>query len=88
MDYKDIERINAELDRHFKSNKGNWFAKPEYPSDDSTIRIDLQNIWGETKVAPWMIALHILRTEPEIRTVLWGTWVFTRDTLRGAGHKC
>ena len=91
MDYAVIERINAELDRHFKSNGGNWFAKPAYDSyynKDDKVRIDLRNIWGETKVAPWMVALHILRTEPGVRMVLWGTWIFTRETLRDAGHKC
>ncbi len=90
MDYAVIERINAELDRHFKSNKGNWsadFNGSYYNRIEGIVCLHLADIW-RTRIAPAMVALHILRSEPEVRTVLYGTWVFTRDTLRDAGHKC
>jgi hypothetical protein len=90
MDYAIIERINAGLDKHFKSNKGNWVADWSYPEleieDKVTIR--LRDLWGRTKVAPKFVALYILRSEPQIEMVLWGTWIFTRASLRWAGHKC
>lgn len=90
MDYAVIVRINAELDRHFKSNKGNWSVdfNGTYNQGKGIVCLKLADIWSRTIIAPANVALHILRSEPEVRTVLWGTWVFTRDTLRRAGHKC
>ena len=78
------ERINADLDQHFKSNKGAWWVSNAIYAP-GTVRLH-QGIGGD-KIDPRWIALRILRREPSVHIVASGTWLFTRETLRGAGHK-
>jgi hypothetical protein len=89
MDYAVIERINENLDKHFKSNNGNWRVDfvIAYNPCKGVVSLKLSDIWGRTRIAAKNVALFILRSEPEVRIVVYDTWVFTRASLRGAGHK-
>ena len=83
-----IEKINAALDKHFKSNKGNWQAEA-YANPDMKDYVNIS--WdcrrNEGNIRPVHVALFILRSENEVNVVIYGTWIFTRSTLRGAGFK-
>lgn len=85
-----VARINENLDKHFKSNKGNWWASQGFYDNDDKVTIRIRDMWGRTKVSPKFVALYILRTEPTIKFVTydagWDTWVYTRETLRWGGH--
>lgn len=83
-----IEKINAALDKHFKSNKGNWqaeaYANPEM-KDYVSIGWDCLRNTGN--IRPVHVALFILRSEKDVNVVIYGTWIFTRSTLRRGGYK-
>ena len=84
-----IERINAGLDKHFKSNKGAWWVNNEPYYTPGTITLHRGN--GGDKINPAWVALYIFRTEPSVLMIKnnagWDTWVYTRETLRRAGYK-
>lgn len=81
------QRINRHLDEHFKSNKGN-FAVQAYANPDLVSSVSLSyDCRRRENINPKWIALYILRTEPAVQYVDYGTTVYTRNTLRRAGHK-
>ena len=89
-----IKRINAGLDKHFKSNKGAWWVNNEpfrYGDQKETGDITLHRGIGGDRIKPIWIALYIFRTEPSVHYIKnnagWDTWVYTRETLRRAGYK-
>ena len=77
------EKINIALDKHFKSNKGNWFVK-EYSESDNYVLLCFHAI-SETKLNVIWVALHILRKFKDVEYVHYYGWVFTRNSLRRAG---
>jgi hypothetical protein len=81
-----INRINESLDQHFKSNKNAWWVSNSI-GDKSMIL--LHRGYGGYRIRPIWVALHILRTEPSVKTVLYeGMCVaYTRTTLGWAGYK-
>ena len=86
------KRINEGLDRHFKSNRSNWVAeiREGYYYRYGIVEIRERALFPGRTPRAWQIARYILRTEKDINKVLTGgfiTWVFTRETLRRAGHK-
>ena len=38
-------------------------------------------------IRPVHVALFILRSEKDVNVVIYGTWIFTRSSLRGGGYK-
>lgn len=80
-------RINADLDEHFKSNKGAWWVNNEFASSPSIITLH-RGIGGDKIKAVW-VALRILRKEPSVSIVHYsgGCAVYTRASLRGGGYK-
>lgn len=81
-----LDTINANLDKHFKSNNGNFmvtrFLNPEM-SDWVSLSYDCRRT---PNISPKWVALFILRTEKAVNVVSYGAWIFTRDTL-GRTHK-
>lgn len=83
-----IERINQALDKHFKSNKGNWQAEAyANPEMKDCVHIGWDCMRNEGNIRPIHVALFILRQEGDINYVFYGTWTFTRSTLRRGGYK-
>jgi len=78
------KRINEDLDKHFKSNKGAWWVSNS-PFAKNIVKLH-HGIGGERIDARW-VALRILRREPSVTIVESMNWIFTRETLRGGGHK-
>ncbi len=79
------EKMNAELDRHFKSNKGNWFVTEDAESNNY-VTLWFHAIW-KTKLSVVWVALHILRKFKDVEFVKYGGWVFSKASLRRAGFK-
>jgi hypothetical protein len=79
-----IKRINADLDKHFKSNKGAWWVSNGVYEPNI---VHLHHGIGGERIDARRIALRILQQEPSVTIVESGTWAFTRETLRGAGFK-
>ena len=79
-----IKRINEDLNKHFKSNHDAWWVSNSL-FVPHLVKLH-HGIGGERIDARW-IALRILRREPSVSIVECGTWIFTRETLRGGGHK-
>ena len=83
---KEIEKINWEINNHFKSNNRNWIARatdvPRF------VIIEKDERFPNTPLAS-NVALFILRSNPEVEYVLAPQIgaAYTRDTLRRAGHK-
>lgn len=83
-----IGRINIGLDNHFKSNKGNWQAEGYVnPDMKDCLSIGWDCLRNTGNIRPAWVALFILKNEPSINYVYYGTYVFTRSTLRMAGYK-
>ena len=80
------EKMNAELDRHFKSNKGNYFVYGNYSKGDNYIKVCTHS-FSETKVKPTWVALHLLRTFKDVDYVHYYGWIFSKASLRRAGFK-
>lgn len=84
-----IERINADLNSHFKSNRDAWWVNNEPYGSPS--HITLHRGIGGDRINPAWIALRIFRREPSVSVITnnagWDTWVYTRETLRRAGYK-
>ena len=82
-----INRINADIDKHFKSNNGAWWVNNEFCENPGHIILH-QGIGGN-KIRPVWVALRILRQEPSVQYVhySYGGMVYTRSTLRRAGYK-
>lgn len=87
-DTERINRINDDLNKHFKSNHHVWWVSNGF-NEPGTIYLN-RGIGGD-KINPKWIALRILRTEPSVKIIHnacgWDTWIYTRETLRGAGFK-
>ena len=80
-----IERINANLDKHFKSNNGAWWVNNEPYCSSKTIA--LHRGYGGDRINPAWVALYIFRTEPSVGLILTSCSGYTRETLRLAGCK-
>lgn len=80
-----IERINANLNKHFKSNNNAWWVNTEPGYSRGTIC--LHRGYGGDKIMPQWVALYIFRTEPSVRMIITSCAGYTRETLRWAGHK-
>lgn len=85
---KRIERINADLNKHFKSNHDAWWVSNAF---NSPKMLYLHHGVGANKINPKWIALRILRREPSVSIIHnvcgWDSWVYTRETLRRGGFK-
>lgn len=79
-----IEKINAALDKHFKSNKGNVQADIAYPWCDDKIRLEAQR---PSRVDVRHMCVFIFRQEPDVQMILIDTWIFTRETINRAGNR-
>ena len=81
-----VKRINADLNKHFKSNNDAWWVNNEFGSPEV---ISLHHGIGGERINPVWVALRILRREPSVRMVHFGGGcsVYTRETLRWAGYK-
>lgn len=88
MKQEQIDLINQAIDGHFKSNKGN-FAVEGYASPwmNHTLCLSAVNYLGVC-VRPIHVALFVLRNFPDVERIFYGTWIFTRETMRRGGHKC
>ena len=82
-----IERINANLNKHFKSNKDGWWVNNEGCTGPQMVCLH-HGIGGERLTAP-QIAAYILKTEPSVHIVHFamGCSAYTRTTLGWAGYK-
>lgn len=87
-DTERINRINKDLNEHFKSNHHAWWVSNGFKEPGV---IYLHRGIGGDKIDPRWIALRILRREPSVRAIHnvcgWDSWVYTRETLRWAGYK-
>jgi len=83
-DTKRIERINADLNEHFKSNHDAWWVSNAINAPNTAI---LHHGIGGERIDKRWVALRILRREPSVSIVDSGTWIFTRESLRGGGYK-
>ena len=82
-----INRINDDLNEHFKSNKDVWWVNNDGPSANC---ITLHHGIGGERINPVWVALRILRREPSVDKIFLNgyiTTVYTRETLRWAGYK-
>lgn len=80
-----IERINANLDKHFKSNNGAWWVNNEPYTNPKYIT--LHRGYGGDRIDPRLVALYILRTEKSVGYVMTSQCCYTRESLRRAGNK-
>ena len=82
-----IERINADLNQHFKSNNNAWWVNNENCS--SSQFVTLHRGRGGDKINPAWVALRILRKEPSVNYVHYamGCVCYTRESLRRGGFK-
>ena len=82
-----INRINAGLNKHFKSNHDAWWVNNEFAENSG--HITLHRGIGGDRIDPKWVALYIFRTEPSVQFIHnnYGGWVYTRRTLRNAGYK-
>lgn len=88
MKQEQIELINQAIDNHFKSNKGN-FAVEGYASPWMNKDLCLSAVhYLGVCIRPVHVALFVLRNYPEIEAIHYGTWIFTRSSMRLAGRKC
>lgn len=82
-----IEKINSAIDKHFKSNKGNYqvdrYANPEM-ADWLSLSRDCRRTPGVD--ARW-VCVFIFRNYSDIQVITIGTWIFTRSTLNRAGSR-
>ena len=79
-------RINAGLDKHFKTNKGAWFiTQPDYYAEDVVVLN--HDLSVREKLDPLKVAAHIFRADKSIRLIRWksGGMNITRDTIRRWG---
>ena len=81
-----IERINANLNAHFKSNCDAWWVNNE---DQNPRSVTLHQGRGGDRIDPRWVAAYILRTEKSVAIVHWpgGCMIYTRESLRGGGMK-
>ena len=88
METTKIDQINQAIDKHFKSNHGNFlvegYAAP-WMADCLSLSYDC---FRGVICKPAYIALFVFRNFPEIDRIYYGTWIFTRSSLRRSGHKC
>lgn len=82
-----INRINANLNKHFKSNNDAWWVSNSLTDKR---QVELHRGYGDDKINPKWVAAYILRTEPTIDIVhfVGGCTAYTRTTLSWAGIKC
>ena len=82
-----IERINAGLNRHFKSNRDAWWVNNEGCTRSDIVTLHRGH--GGDRIDPRWVALYILRTEPSVKTVHYAMacTIYTRESLRWAGYK-
>lgn len=80
-----IERINANLNQHFKSNHSAYWVNNEPYTNPDIITLH-RGIGGDRINAMWVV-LYIFRTEPTVRQIRSLFWIYTRETLRRAGYK-
>lgn len=82
------EHLNRRIDKHFKSNKGNWKVEDYLGKElKSSVCLTYDAMRGFPKIASKWVALFILRNEPSVEFVDFGTTIYTRNTLRRAGMK-
>ena len=79
-----IEKINAALDKHFKSNRGNVTVDYAYPWCTDTLRLESQR---PTKVDVRHMCVFIFRQNQDVQMILMDTWIFTRETINRAGNR-
>lgn len=81
-----INRINENLDKHFKSNKGAWWVSNALTDKG---QVELHHGIGGDKINPKWGAAYILRTEPSVNVVhcTGNCTAYTRTTLSWAGFK-
>lgn len=82
-----INRINDDLNNHFKSNHDAWWVNNDGPCANC---ITLHHGIGGERINPAWVALRILRREPSVDKIFLNgyiTTVYTRETLRWAGYK-
>lgn len=81
-----INRINENLDKHFKSNNGAWWVSDATYHENQVV---LYHGKGGERIDPKWVAAYILRTEPSVNIVHWkaGGTAYTRTTLSWAGFK-
>lgn len=80
-----INRINANLNKHFKSNNGAWWVNNEPYTNPRFI--SLHRGYGGDKIKPIWVAAYILRTEKSVDYVMTSCNCYTRETMRWAGVK-
>ena len=79
-----IERINANLDKHFKSNNGAWWVSNGIYVPGV---IELHRGIGGNRIDPRDVAAFIFRTEPSVTSIHTSCTLYTRTTLSWAGYK-
>lgn len=79
-----IEKINAALNKHFKSNKGNVTVDYAYPFSEDKIRLESQR---PSRVDVRHMCVFIFRQEPDVQMIIMDTWIFTRETINRAGNR-
>lgn len=72
-----IERINSNLNTHFKRNKSNWWVSHS-PHDKGTIMLHLYQ-W--TPIQPSWVAKYIFKTEKGINVIIGSKSIYTRRTM-------
>ena len=80
-----IERINANLNKHFKSNNDAYWVNNEPYASPAIITLH-RGRGGDRINALWVV-LYIFRTEPTVKQVWTPFWIYTRESLRWAGYK-
>lgn len=78
-----IKRINAKLDKHFKSNKGAWWVSNGGFSDSHII--ELHRGAGGNRIKAVSAAKYILETEKSVNIVHYGgmCMIYTRESVKG-----
>ena len=79
-----INRINADLNKHFPSNHDAFWVNNEGGSHDF---ITLHHGRGGERINTLWVVIRIFRKEPSVRFVLTTYNAYSRETLRMAGYK-
>ena len=79
-----INRINDNLNKHFKSNNDAWWVNNDTAANNA---VKLHQGRGGDDIQPEQVAMFILKTEKSVDRIDWAWNVFTRNSLRSAGYK-
>ena len=79
-----IIRINAELNKHFPTNKDAWWVNNETGADTGIV--SLHQGYGGEDITPEVVAEHILSTEPSVRGVYYlsACHIYRRGAIPGS----